>query len=385
MGVLQRDNFVQCATGTSARREYDALEDARSKIDSQAVDVLPSGATRTVLPPITVAATTPSTRSPAPSCCCSSTVPKSRLDVSAVSVDVDAGISRAVFYDFARQDNHPRIGRCVVPKSLEWTSFLEVPRTRNGELTAIYTYEVGGGEGAGGDVHGLDLHCQVEPVESVSRIELDYDVVRKQMEGSWEVGPVRSTVGRVETRGRVLRRASLKKTHQSELFGPFRLSVSGSTSSLAYSHDGKVKAELFKRNRGKGDETRKGALSLSMPTVSVTHKGGQVKEVGVKQWIDGDRVDVHASLKRLDQDEVTVGVGTNRFECSVRSGVWGGCAGKSITLKTKGRLTSEVCYEGAAVKLTFGGKLDGGAKLKGKLDVSSTDVNKISCAFFIPL
>lgn len=382
VGILYRDTeYTQCATGTARRRAYDALENFRSTSSAQSVDVL--GGT---LPAITVAAT-----GTLPSCC-SSVGPA--LDISNVSCDIEADVSRHVFYDFARADNHPRIGVCARPKSLEWTSFLELDRVVPvpGELSAVYTLDWSDpdcGE------HGLDLHCRLEPVESVSKLEFDYDVVRRQLESTLEVGPMRSTVCRVEARQDALRKVTVKKTHEAGW------GVGGSVSSVTYSHDGKVKAELFKRKRAK-DEIHEGAgasnatrvslpsLPSSLPTVSVTRAGGRVKECGVKQWVCGGRVDVHATLKRSDGDDaVRVGVGAHRFE--VEAGVVRGVpvsvkSVRSFKVKTKGRLTSEVCYGEGGVKV--GGKvkgLGGGGKVRVEYELARQKFLATRFGFWFPL
>ena len=404
VGILYRDTeYTQCATGTARRRAYDALECFRSTSSAQSVDVLVGG---TSLPAVTVAATatgpsnttnttnttttttstTSTTTTGTVPSCCSSVAPA--LDISNVSCDIDADVSRHVFYDFARADNHPRIGVCARPKSLEWKSFLELDRVVPvrfvpAELSAVYTLDWSDPDGGG--EHGLDLHCRLEPVESVSKLELDYDVVRRQLESALEVGPtLRSTVCRVEARQDALRKVTVKKTHETGW------GVGGSVSSVTYSHDGKVKAELFKRKRAK-DEPHEGSgasnattrvssllssLLSSLPTVSVTRAGGRVKECGVKQWVCGGRVDVHATLKRSDGDDaVRVGVGAPRFELEAQGVVRGVPVPvsvrsvRSFKVKTKGRLASEVCYGEGGVKV--GGKikgLGGGGKVRVEVE-----------------
>ena len=377
------DTHVQCAMGTPARMAFDELDlRLRQQSDANAVSLV--GQPTTALPALSIS-TPPATTVAATSCCSSrrSKAPAKRLDISSVVCDVDASFARGVFYDFARQDNHPRIE--VHPSSLEWASRYALPGTRNGEVSALVSYD------AQERCHGLDIHAEIEPVESASRIELDYDVHRKQLDSVLEIS-CGKTVGRLETRRGVLRRATLKTTHE-------RLAaVSRGVSSLGYSDDGSVKLELFKRKheRGEGDAgpTARRGLGLTVPTLRLVRKE-RVKEVCVKQWFLNDRFDVHVTMKRAsaDGEEVTVGAGTHRWDFNVRSVPSdGGMKVPRINLKTKGALGCEVGYEDGKVKLTVGGTPGNCADAKVKLNMeystsAGTRVStaNVSCGFYLPL
>ena len=122
------DTHVQCAMGTPARMAFDELDlRLRQQSDANAVSLV--GQPTTALPALSIS-TTPATTVAATSCCSSrrSKAPAKRLDISSVVCDVDASFARGVFYDFARQDNHPRIE--VHPSSLEWASRYAFARER---------------------------------------------------------------------------------------------------------------------------------------------------------------------------------------------------------------------------------------------------------------
>ena len=396
-GILERceERCTQCATGTPARHAFDELDLVlRRQSEAQSVSLVPS----TTLPPMSIAATSRPGKnvrqhaSTSASSCCSSRTPAKRVDLSSVVCDVDASIARTIFYDFARQDNHPRIE--IHPSSLEWSSFFDIPGTRGGELSTIYSYD------AEDDRHGLDIHAHIEPLESISRVELDYDVQKKEFESTWELR-VGETVCRLETRQDAFQRASLKTKHGGR-------GQSGSASSVGYSRHGEMKAELFKRKHAKMNASRgncdrgtcladgqRWGLAPSMPTVRVVHNG-RLKEVGIKQWLCDDRLDVHAFMKRTNADntEVTVGAGTHWLECDIRTVLppsdrpdqsgsfrrppW-------ITLKTKGTLTSEVGYEDGKMKLSIGGKLgpDEHVKVKVKGELQSRGSFSMHAGIFI--
>lgn len=384
------ETHVQCAMGTPARRAFDELDlKLRQQMDANAVSLV--GQPVAALPALSIS-TNPAKTSRPISCCSSSpsSTPAKRLDISSVVCDVDASVARGVFYDFARQDNHPRIQ--VYPSSLEWTSTYVLPGATNGKLSAVCGYDAEDG------FLGPDIHAEIEPVESVSRVELDYDVQRKQLESALEISHGK-TVGRLETRCDRLRRATLKTTHE-------RLAaVSGSVSSLGYSEDGSVKLELFKRKHARGESDSSGGpsnrqgLGLSMPTMRFVRKE-RMKEVCVKQWFYNDRFDVHVTMKRAsaDKDEIKVGAGTRSWDLNVRSVR---CDGSDrnrevprIAFKTKGALGCEVGYEDGNVKLAIGGapRNCADAKIKVKMECSAAGGTRVVSSnvsyyagFYLPL
>lgn len=390
------ETHVQCAMGTPARRAFDELDlKLRQQVDANAVS-LASLAGQSALPALSISST-PAKTCESTSCCSSRPAgsPPNGLDVSSVVCEVDASVARGVFYDFARQDNHPRIQ--VYPSSLEWKSVYTLPGAKHGELSAVCSYDAEDGR------QGLEFHAEIEPVESVSRIELDYDVQRKQLESTLEISHG-ETVGRVETRRDRLRRATLKTTH--ERFA----AVSGSVSSLVYSEDRNVKVELFKRKHargerdGSGDPTglprsRGGGLALSVPTMRVDVAGDRVKELAFKQWFWGDQMDVHVAMKRASTDtgEVKVGMGTCFWDLNVRSirydgSDWGREVPR-IDFKTKGAIGYEVGYDDGKVQLGVGGSPGSSdAKVKVKMEYAAAGHTGaanggISCyaGFYLPL
>ena len=335
---------------------------------------------------------------------------------SSTACDIEASSIGSVYWDFARDDIAPR--RSLHPTALEWTAVAEVPDVA-GQLDVVYSFN------QKPDVHtpsssmphGVHIHGQVEPIRRLSRIEWDYDVCERVLESSVELGPCGGASCRVDVRQDAVLRTSLKKAHKKGVEG-----LSGSVSSLSYSQDtGALKLELFKRKRAKAcgsegsdsmDTTK--SSGLSVPTLRCTLDGmwasrvpltspltssltspltsspssssaapapassvlsssparswGRLRQIGIKHWMHGNRIDVHASLKKTQkhEDVVTLGAGGPRRACRV-SWTRGGPLG-SMTFTSKDALTSKVSVSRAngvmTTTVTCGGTIGERIKVK---------------------